>query len=315
MADYCFGIDVGGTSIKCGFFKKNGELLEKWEIPTNRTDDGAHILEEISDELKKKIDERGLKTDDIIGAGIGIPGPITEEGVVIKCANLGWGIFNVNQKLTELSGLKAVAANDANVAALGEMWKGGGQGSKDVVFVTLGTGVGGGIVVDGKVRSGCKGAAGEIGHIIVEPDETEKCGCMGHGHLEQYASATGIVNMAKKLLASTDEASKLRDINPLTAKDIFDEAKKNDALACRLVDKMCSYLALAMANIACTVDPEVFVIGGGVSKAGSIITEGVAKHYNENLLTALKDKEFRLAKLGNDAGIYGCAFLIINQEC
>ncbi len=309
---YCFGIDLGGTTVKCGLFTQEGELLEKWEIPTNRENKGEKIPQDIADTILHKIAEKNLNKEDVLGVGMGIPGPVNAKGVVLGCANLGWGEFNVAEKMSQLTGLKFVAGNDANVAALGEMWQGGAKGYENVIMVTLGTGVGGGVIVDGHIVAGSNGAGGEIGHIVVNPQETAICGCGGHGHLEQYASATGVVNTAKKYLAESEETSELRKCEPLTAKDVFDAAKAGDALALRVVDTFGSYLALALGFVASVVDPEVFVIGGGVSRAGDIILDAVKKYYSGNLLSALKEKKFCFAKLGNDAGMYGSVKLLLS---
>lgn len=313
MDKYCFGIDIGGTTIKCGLFTEQGELKEKWEIVTRREDSGSKVPQDVADTIANKMKEHGISKEAVVGVGIGVPGPVKEDGTVLKCANLGWDIFNVNEKMGELTGLSVAAANDANVAALGEMWQGGGKGYEDVVMVTLGTGVGGGVILNGKVIAGSNGAGGEIGHIIVNPKESERCGCGGHGHLEQYASATGILRLAKKALAESDALSELRSIENLTAKDIFDKAKSGDKLACELVEELGMYLGTALSHVAAAVDPQVFVIGGGVSKAGSILIDVVSKYYNENIIYALAGKEFRLAELFNDAGIYGCAKLILSK--
>ncbi len=313
MENYVFGIDVGGTTVKCGLFTAEGTVIDKWEIKTNKENGGESILGDIAETITAKLEEKKIEKSSVLGVGIGVPGPVKGDGTVLKCVNLGWGVFNVNEKMSELIGLPVAAGNDANVAALGEMWKGGGQGYQDVVMITLGTGVGGGIILDGKIWAGSNGAGGELGHMIVNPEETDVCGCGGHGHLEQYASATGIVRMAKKELAAGDTPTTLRKYETLYAKNIFDEAKAGDAVAAALVDKLCSILAGALTHVAATVDPQVFVIGGGVSKAGEILTEGLKKHYNQNLLSALYDKEFRLATLGNDAGIYGSAKMILDQ--
>lgn len=312
MENYVFGIDVGGTTVKCGLFTAEGTLLDKWEIKTNKENSGAFILGDIADAIHKKLEEKKIEKSAVLGVGMGVPGPVKADGTVLECVNLGWGVFNVNEAMQQLIGLPVAAGNDANVAALGEMWKGGGQGYQDVVMVTLGTGVGGGIIIDGKICAGSNGAGGELGHMIVNPEETDVCGCGGHGHLEQYASATGIVRMAKKELEAADTPSALRNYETLYAKNIFDEAKLGDAVAAALVDKLCAILAGALTHVAATVDPQVFVIGGGVSKAGEILTDGLKKHYNQNLLSALREKEFRLATLGNDAGIYGSAKMILD---
>ena len=314
MDKVCFGIDIGGTSVKCGLFTDNGALLDKWEVPTRKENNGEHILADIAESIQKKMKERELEFSDVAGVGMGVPGPITDEGKVLKCANLGWGIFNVNEEMSDLIHLPVVAANDANVAALGEMWMGGGKGYEDVIMITLGTGVGGGVIIGGKVIAGSNGAGGEIGHMIVNPKESDVCGCGGHGHLEQYASATGIVRLAKKKLRDSEDYSTLRNVTSISAKDIFDHAKAGDKIAMELVEELGFYLGTALAHVACVVDPQVFVIGGGVSKAGNILIETVEKYYNNNILFALQHKEFRLAELGNDAGIYGAAKLILMKE-
>ena len=309
---YCFGVDIGGTTIKMGLFTAEGELLDKWEITTRRENGGEKVPQDIADAIAKKCADKNIEKSDITGVGIGVPGPVRNDGTVMKCANLGWGIFNVNEKMSELTGLKCQALNDANAAALGELWRGSGKGFKNLVFITLGTGVGGGIVIDGKIIAGIHGGGGEIGHIVVNPKEDAVCGCGGHGHLEQYASATGIVRLAKKGLQDKSVNTILREKEAeLTCKDIFDAAKSGDAFANGLVDEMCSYLALALSGVAATCDPEAYVIGGGVSKAGEIITDTIKKHFYSNNMNVLTQSEFRLASLGNDAGIYGAAYMTI----
>ena len=309
---YCFGVDIGGTTIKMGLFSADGNLLEKWEITTRRENGGEKVPQDIADSINAKCSEKGINKDDVTGVGIGVPGPVTGDGTVMKCANLGWDIFNVNEKMSSLTGLVCKAVNDANAAALGELWKGSGKGWKNLVFVTLGTGVGGGIVIDGEIIHGIHGGGGEIGHIVVNPLETVVCGCGGHGHLEQYASATGIVRMAEKKLNESGCESSLKQIDKLTCKDIFDAAKAGDVTAVELVNTMCAYLAQAFSGIAATCDPEVYVIGGGVSKAGEIITDTVKKYFMANNMNVLTKAEFKLAELGNDAGIYGAAYLVKN---
>lgn len=311
MEQVCFGIDIGGTAVKAGLFNTEGKLLHKWDFSTQRTEDGKDILRDVAKFIINKIEELKLPKESVIGVGVGIPGPVTDEGQVLMLANLGLANFNIEKEMSEMTDLKVKAGNDANVAAMGEYWMGGGKGYKSLVLATLGTGVGGGIILNGHILSGSNGAAGEIGHILVNEEETSSCGCKKQGCLEQYASATGIVRLAKKFMAESDESSSLRGKDDISAKMVFDHAKAGDKLALAVVDKACYYLGLAMAHIAQVVDPEAFVIGGGVSKAGDIITETVKKHYNKYVIDSLKDKEFKLATLGNDAGIYGAAKLII----
>jgi len=312
MRNHGFGIDIGGTTIKMGLFKVDGTLIEKWEIDTRKEKNSKYILDDISQEIKNKMKEKGIHRNDVVGVGIGVPGPVSSDGTVLKCVNLGWGIFNVEETLSKMIDLPVRAGNDANVAALGEMWQGGGKGYKNVVMVTLGTGVGGGIIIDGNVISGTNGAGGEIGHIKVVKNETETCGCGKTGCLEQYASATGIVKESEKLLKDDNSPSVLRSINEITAKDIFDAAKEGDKLSNKLVEELGERLGGALANISCVCDPEVFVIGGGVSKAGMILINVIRKYFIEKAFHACEGTKFELAKLGNDAGIYGGVKLVLD---
>ena len=231
----------------------------------------------------------------------------------MPCAvNLFWGFKEVTKELTELTGLPSKAGNDANVAALGEAWKGAAAGAKNVILVTLGTGVGGGIIVDGKIVGGAHGAGGEIGHAAVDHEEKEACNCGNCGCLEQYASATGVVRVAKRTLEKTSEDTALRNHADLTAKDVFDEAKAGDKVALEVVDEVCGILGAALSNIACVVNPEVIVIGGGVSKAGDILTDAVKKHFVATSFHACANTKFVLAGLGNDAGMYGCVEMLLD---
>ncbi len=312
MKKYGFGVDVGGTTIKIGFFETSGALLDKWEIKTNKENNGESILSDIAKAVDNKLAQEGISKSEVQGIGIGVPGPVRSDGVVNVCVNLGWGVIDVATELGNLTGLPIKVGNDANVAALGEMWQGGAKGCKDVIVVTLGTGVGGGIIVDGKIVAGHDGAGGEIGHITVNNDEIEPCNCGQYGCLEQYTSATGIVRMAKRKLAKSSAETSLRSFKELTAKDIFDEAKAGDAIAGELVDEVGSILGSALSNMACVVNPEIIVIGGGVSKAGNILIDTIQKHFVETSFHACRNTKFALASLGNDAGIYGCMQMILD---
>ncbi len=312
MKEYALGVDIGGTTIKMGLFKVTGEIVEKWEIVTRKEDEGKFIFGDIANSVREKVSKFNLNLSEIEGIGIGVPGPILEGGVVNRCVNLGWGVFNVEEKLSSLlDGIKVKAANDANVAALGEMWQGGGVGFKNLVFVTLGTGVGGGIIIDEKIISGAFGAGGEIGHIQMSTTETEKCGCGKQGCLEQYASANGIVNYCEKLLAKSEYTSKLSTVTPLTAKAIFDYAKEGDSVAIEALEFFGKTLGTALSYISCVIDTDVFVIGGGVSKAGEMLIDIIRKYYIKTAFHASRNTDFRLATLGNDAGIYGAVKLVI----
>ena len=268
MALYCFGIDIGGTTVKCGLFQTGGELCEKWEIVTRTEDNGKAILPDIAKTILNKMNEKQITKEQISGVGVGVPGPVIREREVAVAVNLHWGYTMLADELENLlGGIPVKVGNDANVAALGEMWKGGGEGTKNLIMATLGTGVGGGIIVDGKIITGSHGAGGEIGHACVEPEETESCNCGNKGCLEQMASATGIVRLGRKILAESNEDTALNK-ERLNAKIIFDAYKAGDAVAAKIVDKFAGYLGNALAIFACVVDPEVIVIGGGVSKAG-----------------------------------------------
>lgn len=311
MRLYCFGIDVGGTSIKCGLFQTDGTLLEKWEIPTRTENKGENILPDVAATINAKIQERGIDKADVEGVGIGIPGPIDENGDAPFAVNLYWGYKPVARELSELTGLRAMAGNDANVAALGEAWKGAAEGAKSVIMVTLGTGVGGGIIIDGKIVSGAHGAAGEVGHANMNHDEEDGCNCGNRGCLEQYASATGIVRVAKKILAETTEDSPLRTREHLSAKNVLDAFKAGDKVACDIMEKVADYLGGALAIFSCVVDPETIVVGGGVSRAGQPLIDIIQKYYVKYAFPASKGTSIVIAQLENDAGIYGAAKMVL----
>lgn len=309
--EYCFGVDIGGTSVKLGLFQTDGTLKEKWEIPSRTENEGAAILPDIAETLEKKLSDTGISKKLVRGIGMGIPAPVDENGIVQKTANLGWGYKEVKREFEELTGLPAAAGNDANVAALGEMWLGAGKGCKDLVMVTLGTGVGGGIIVNGLPLTGSNGAGGEIGHICVNYEEKERCGCGKQGCLEQYASATGIARIARLRLHKNDDPSILRG-RRVSANMVFDALKEGDPVAEEIVEEFGSYLGHALANIAVITDPAVIVIGGGVSRAGEILLDYVEKYYHEKAFFSNQKVRFVLAKLGNDAGICGAAKLILS---
>lgn len=314
MKRYGFGVDIGGTTCKIGLFDEEGILLDKWEIPTNVKNAGESILDDIAKEIEVKRAGAGLSKEEILGIGIGVPGPVLPDGTVKRCVNLGWGARNVAEEMFHKTGLSAYIANDANAAALGEMWQGGAIGYSDVVMVTLGTGVGGGIVLNGRILSGADGAGGELGHIPVNDNETESCSCGKKGCLEQYASATGIVRMAKKRLASEHTDTILDVKDQLTAKDIFDAAKAGDDMSLEVVEQLGEILGTALAAIACVINPQIFILGGGVSKAGEILLEVTEKNFKSRAFQMCKNTEIALAKLGNDAGIYGGMQLVMAEN-
>ncbi len=311
MAKYSFGVDVGGTTIKMGLFDSEGNVLDKWEIKTRTENGGVNVLPDIAAAVEDKLAEKSIDKTDVVGVGIGVPGPVDAKGIVHKCVNLGWGVLNINEELGKLLDLPVKGGNDANVAALGEMWKGGGQGFESVVVVTLGTGVGGGIIMDGEILTGAKGAAGEIGHIHVNDEETDVCGCGNTGCLEQYASATGVVRLANRVLDKNTRPTCLKK-GAVSAKTVWDAVKAGDEVAKEIAEQFGEYLGKGLAAVACVVNPEAFVIGGGVSKAGEVLLDYIRKNYTPNVFHASRDVKFTLATLGNDAGIYGAAKLVLD---
>ncbi len=310
MGRFVFGADVGGTTAKIGLLTEGGEKLEFWEVPTRTDNGGDLVLPDVADAIRAKINERGMDDADIVGVGVGVPGAVNVDGLCYQAVNLGWENRSVVNELHSKVKLPVKAGNDANVAALGESWKGGGQGYQNMLLVTLGTGVGGGIINEGKILNGAKGSGGEIGHIHLVDDEPDTCGCGNHGCFEQYASATGAVRLAKRILAATDEASVLRE-GSFECKDIFDAAKKGDAVATKIAEKYGYYLGKGIAITASVVNPEIIVLGGGVSKAGDMLFDLLMPSFKKYVFPGCADVKFALAKLGNDAGVYGAAKMLL----
>ena len=311
--EYGFGVDLGGTTVKIAYFNQEGDLLDKWEIPTVIADGGKQILPDIAASIKGYLEEKSVPREQIIGIGIGVPGPVDDKGNVNRCHNLNWGVFNIHEALGQLTGFPVKAGNDANVAALGEAWKGGGIGCDNMILATFGTGVGGGIVINGRPINGVHGAAGEIGHLTVNRYEKEPCNCGKYGCVEQYCSATGVVRLAKQHLALSDRDSLLRKVEKLTCKDVFDAANEKDPLAMEILEQVYDYMGQFLASICCTVDPEVVVMGGGVSRAGQPLLEGAKKYFDKYIFHASSSIRFALASLGNDAGAYGAFKLILDR--
>ena len=313
MSKYAFGVDIGGTSIKLGMFDENGLLLDKWEVPTNTANEGAAILPDAARSIKAKMQQKGIDQADVIGVGICTPGPVDDEGTVNRAVNLNWGRFNVPKVFKAYLDVPVKVGNDANVAAYGEMWQGGGKGCKNMVMVTLGTGVGGGIINNGEILNGFGGCGGEIGHIHIQDGEEEKCGCGNQGCLEQYTSATGIVRLANRRLAKDDEPSVLRGCK-ISAKTVFDGVKAGDKVAIEIACQFGEYLGKGLAIIAAVVDPEVFVIGGGVSNAGSVLFDYIRPAYEKYAFHGTRNVGLALATLGNDAGIVGAAGIVLGNH-
>jgi len=311
---YAVGVDVGGTSVKLGLFSAEGMLLDQWEIRTRTENNGESILPDIATAIRMKLSEKDIAFENVKGIGIGVPGPVDAESTVYKCVNLGWGVFNLKERMNQLlPEIPHVAAgNDANVAALGELWQGGGKGYHSAVMFTLGTGVGGGVVVDGKIVAGINGGAGEVGHMTVEPTESVPCACGKYGCLEQYASANGIVRMAKDMLEESEKPSELRNMPSFTAKEICDLAREREEMAMDILERFGGYMGRALSYVSCTVDPDIYIIGGGMSQAGEVILHAISRYYRKYAFHVSSNTPIVLAKLGNDAGIYGCAKLVLS---
>ncbi|HEM3502885.1 ROK family glucokinase [Streptococcus suis] len=318
MSKKIIGIDLGGTSVKLAILTTEGEIQEKWSIKTNILDDGSHIVPDIIDSIKHRFETHGLTKDDFLGVGMGSPGVVdSEAGTVIGAYNLNWKTLQfVKEQFESALGLPFFIDNDANVAALGEQWVGAGNNNPNVVFMTLGTGVGGGVIAAGNLIRGVKGAGGELGHITVDFDEPFACTCGKKGCLETVASATGIVNLSRRYADQYAGDAKLKqmidDGQDVTAKDVFDLAKEGDDLALIVYRHFSEYLGVACANIAAVLNPAYIVLGGGVSAAGEFLLDGVRKVFAENSFPQIKEStQIVLATRGNDAGVLGAASLVL----
>ncbi len=309
---YGFGVDIGGTTVKIAWFEESGKMLSEWEIPTVKEKDGQRILPDVAASLEQFMQKNGVARENVIGIGVGVPGPVNSKSVVNRCVNLGWGVKDIASELTALTGLPVKAGNDANVAALGEYWQGSGKDYSSLVMATLGTGVGGGIVMDGMLLHGAHGCGGEIGHIVLNREETEACGCGKKGCAEQYCSATGLTRLAQKRLEQDDAPSALRQLPKLEARDVFAASGQGDALASEILERYYDYLGEFLADLCATVDPEVVVLGGGVCKAGDVLLSGIRRYFDRYAFHATRGVEFTVAKLGNSAGSYGAFKLALD---
>ncbi|MCK4028877.1 ROK family glucokinase [Streptococcus iners] len=318
MAKKIIGIDLGGTSVKLAILTTEGEIQEKWSIKTNILDEGSHIVPDIIDSIQQRFETHGLTKDDFLGVGMGSPGVVdSEAGTVIGAYNLNWKTLQlVKEQFEAALGLPFFIDNDANVAALGEQWVGAGNNNPNVVFMTLGTGVGGGVIAAGNLIRGVKGAGGELGHITVDFEAPFACTCGKKGCLETVASATGIVNLSRRYADQYAGDAKLKqmidDGQDVTAKDVFDLAKEGDDLALIVYRHFSEYLGVACANIAAVLNPAYIVLGGGVSAAGDFLLDGVRKVFAENSFPQIKEStQIVLATRGNDAGVLGAASLVL----
>ena len=318
MEKKIIGIDLGGTSVKFAILTQAGEIQEKWSIKTNILDEGSHIVDDMIASIQHRLELLGLSAENFLGIGMGSPGVVNrEKGTVVGAYNLNWKTEQaVKEKIEGALGIPFFVDNDANVAALGERWVGAGDNQPDVVFMTLGTGVGGGIVAEGKLLHGVAGAAGELGHITVDFDQPILCTCGKKGCLETVASATGIVNLTRRYADEYAGDAELKQLiddgQEVTAKTVFDLAKEGDELVLIVYRNFSRYLGIACANLGSVLNPSTIVIGGGVSAAGEFLLEGVRKVYEENSFPQVRQTtKLALATLGNDAGVIGAASLVL----
>ena len=302
MKQVCFGVDIGGTTVKLGLVSREGELLDKREFPSFR-DPGA-TFDDIAGHMRQVMS--AFPDCQCVGAGVGVPGPIVDQSRVIHCANLGWEDLNIAQELSSRANVPVKVANDANLAALGEQWQGGGKGCRNLVLFTVGTGVGGGIICDGKIVAGAAGAGGEVGHMPVPFHTDWPCGCGRKGCLEVTASASGIIRAARQF-------SPFREMDKVTAKDVYDAAAAGDKNAISVVAESAAALGYAAAVVSCVVNPEVILLGGGVSAAGSALLDPVEAAFKSFVFSGCAGARFALAQLGNNAGIYGGAALFFAE--
>ena len=311
---YYIGIDLGGTNIVAGVVNEAYEILAKASVKTNLPRPEQEIAADMAKVAKEAAEKAGLTMDQIEWVGIGTPGIANSEtGIIEYSNNLGFVNTPMVKYMEDALGKKAFIENDANAAAYGEYVAGAAKGAKNAVCITLGTGVGGGIIIDSKIIAGYHGAGGEIGHACVNHNEVRPCNCGNHGCLEQYASATGIVRVANDILEESQEDSKMRHVEKLSAKNVLDFYKEGDALAVKTMEKVGDILGSTLAVFACVTDPEAIVIGGGVSKAGKPLTDCIQKYYQKYAFPSCKSTPIILASLGNDAGIYGAARMVIKD--
>lgn len=309
---YGFGVVIGSSVTKLAYFDLNGKLLHQWSIPTSVVGGSNQVLSDIADEIEQFMKKNQLFEDDILGVGVGIPGPVSKGGTVNKCVNLNWGVFNLDRALSGLTGLNVVSSNTANMAALGESWQGCAKGCKNMVFLSMKTGIGGAVISNGQLVSGAHGGGGEIGHFVVNRQETVSCTCGNKGCLEQYFSPQGIVRLTKRQLSGSIVRSSLRHKANLAYTDVVDAAQSGDKLAQEILEKVTNYAGEVLANICCVVNPDTIVLGGELCKQGSFLIGGLTQYFRKYVFHANKDVRFLTAALGDDAAVYGAFKLVLD---
>jgi len=312
MVEIIIGIDIGGTAVKIGFLNQQGDIIHKWEIETNTEEQGKYIIDYIWSSVSNTLSQ--FQISKILGIGIGAPGFVDKEtGIVREAVNIGWKNFELGRKLADLSGLPVFVENDVNLVALGENWLGAGRNAKDLIAITLGTGVGGGIIANGQILTGINGTAGEIGHIIADPTGYS-CNCGRIGCLDTIASATGIVKQAMEKIVDNPGCkldSTYQKNGGIIAKDVFDLAKEGDIICKSIINRTADILGFMIANAAMIINPSKIIIGGGVAKSGKQLLTPVTEAFEKYSLRDIsKQCKVEIAKLGNDAGIIGAAYLV-----
>lgn len=311
---YRIGIDVGGTGIQSGLVDEKGNILQKVSIPTRLDLSFEDQIAALAESLRNLISVSGVTEDDIHSIGIGIPGIADQTtGIVIKCTNMNWHFLPLRAELQKWINKPVYIDNDANVAALAESVAGVSAGTDSSVFITIGTGIGSGIIINGKIWSGAHGVGGELGHTIIRLDGDE-CTCGNHGCLERYCSANAIIRMAREKVASVPDTLIMKkaegDPAKINAKIIFDSARENDPLAVEVFNYYIACVSQAIANVINFFDPEIIVLGGGVSKAGDFLLDAIHREFPQYVLfNSLPLPKVVLATLGADAGIIGAAML------
>lgn len=306
-----FGVDIGGTNIKIGLVSAGGTLQKRWEMPTDTRDSGRFILRDIAGILREILSHEGIPAGDMAGIGLAIPGPVERSGIVNHCLNLGWARVNASKELRELTGLPVLTGNDGAMAAWGEMWQGAAKAAETFVMLTLGTGVGGGIVINRRPLAGHDGSAGEVGHILINSDEERACVCGNRGCMEQYGSARALETAAADCIARNPDAETTLKRGSLSAKDVMAAAMQGDALAGRLVDTLCEALGKGTGILGTIVNPELFIIGGGLAQAGPFLLGKIREAYRRYAFHSARQTPFALARLGKDAAVYGCARAVL----
>lgn len=311
---YAFGVDIGGERIRLSYLEETGKLLSKWTVETPKGQGTNRVLSAVAEQIEAYMSENGIFEDDVAGIGVGIPGPVNSSGTVNKCVNLGWGMFNIDRALSGLTGLNVVATNIANAAALGECWLGSGRGCNNLFYVAVNTGVGGALIANGHLIAGAHGGGGEIGHMIINRQETESCTCGSKGCVEQYCSPFGIVRVARRHLSSCHTPSVLRHRRDLTHEDVFTAAAKGDKAAKEILEKVYTYAGEMIANVCAVTNPDTVVLGGQLVRYGRTVAEGISRQFQKFVFHANREVRFEMAALGEDAALYGAARLALDRE-